>query len=231
MYRLLFLGLISISIVILYSCPETPSSLSIPEYPAQENEIEPVIEDKIEEKNEGWLVLIHFATDNNIDYIYEKDGQIITNYIETLENIEALDIDGVVDILVLMDCYDESDPAGTGYISPFKDGYYSLTGGDFSNDLAFELEEINSGSVLESMNFIDWVYDNYNRENIFYSIFNHGGGFNDENIDGTFSVDSRGIGFDDSDNDALSHRELSVILSYIKDKQGKLLIYSFLMAA
>jgi len=166
---------------------------------------------------ERWLVLIHFALDNNIDYDFEPRLGIISDYLETLADVKAQDTDDVMDILLLMDGYDKTDPIQNEYDSPFTDGYYEISGGDFAHDLKLNTGEINSGAVKTSKDFIDWVYSNYKGKRHFYSVFNHGSGFDDPNLTATF-----GIGFDDSHRgDSLSHNELAQVLSYLKTKAGK----------
>ena len=166
---------------------------------------------------ERWLVLIHFALDNNIDYDFEPRLGIISNYLATLADVKNKDEDDVMDILLLMDGYDETDPRQNEYDSPFTDGYYEISGEDFAHDLKLDTGEINSGAVKTSKDFIDWVYSNYKGKRHFYSVFNHGSGFDDPNLTATF-----GIGFDDSHGgDSLSHNELAQVLSYLKTKAGK----------
>lgn len=171
----------------------------------------------------NWTILVHFAIDNNIDYSFEENFGLMTNYLNTLESIEANDTDDMLDIVVLMDCYNQS-----GYDSPFEDGYFHLTGGDFMDDLEVPFAEINSGSVDDGKAFIDWAVENYPAGRHFYSIFNHGSGFDDLNIEGTY-----GIGFDDSDDDSLSHNEVSQLASYLAAKTHKkidlLYMYACLM--
>ncbi len=157
-----------------------------------------------------WLILIHFGVDNNIDYAFEENDQIVTNYLQTLESIEAADINNVLDIVVLMDAY---NTAGN-----FQDGYYHLTGGTFATDLVTSITEINSGSVPESEDFIDWAFTIApNADYHVYSVFNHGGGFADANIAGTY-----GIAYDEdgTHNDSLSHDELGQLTEYVKMKNG-----------
>jgi hypothetical protein len=162
-----------------------------------------------------WTVLVHFAIDNNIDYDYENDSGIVSNYLSTLESIEAEDVNNNIEIVVLMDCYNE-DTQGEGYTSTFQDGYYHLTGGSFSDDLVVTKSEINSGSPSATEDFMDWAVTNYPAVKYMYSIFNHGGGFDDDSIIATY-----GIGFDDSDDDALSHYELGQTTAYLKGLTGK----------
>jgi len=164
---------------------------------------------------EKWTVLVHFAVDNNIDYEFESSNGIVSNYLATLETIEAGDTYNNIDIIVLMDCYNE-DTQGTGYATIFQDGYYHLTGGNFSDDLDVTITEVNSGSTSDAESFMDWVITNYPADHYMYSIFNHGGGFDDTNTAGTY-----GIGFDDSNDDALSHYELNLVTSYLKGLIGK----------
>lgn len=166
---------------------------------------------------ERWLVFIHFALDNDIDYNFEANYGIITHYTSALETVEAGDTDDVMDILVLMDGYTASDPRGNGYKTPFTDGYYKLTGENFADDLVKATGEINSGSIQTSKNFVDWAYTNNKGKRVMYSVFNHGSGFDDLNEAATY-----GIGFDDSNNgDSLSHKELAQVTAYIKSKAGK----------
>lgn len=165
---------------------------------------------------ERWLVLLHFAIDNNIDYSFENDYGIISNYLGTLASVKAADTDDVMDILVLMDSYDTSDPAEAGYTTTFTDGYYEISGGTFNSDLKQASGEINSGLPSTTTAFMDWVYNNYDGKRVMYSVFNHGGGFDDQNEQATY-----GIGFDDSNDDALSHKELAQTSAYLKTKAGK----------
>lgn len=177
-------------------------------------------------KSDQWNVLVHFAVDNDIDYSFEKNYRFITNYIQTLQSIEALDRSSNADsinILLLLDSYN-NDPNGNGYSSTFRDGYYLLSGdtdlSNLSNDLIVPKEEINSGDPKETKDFIDWAISQFPKANrTMYSVFNHGGGFNDDNSQGTQTY---GIGFDNSaNNDALSHDELYQTTKYLKDKIGK----------
>jgi uncharacterized repeat protein (TIGR02543 family) len=171
---------------------------------------------------ERWLVLIHFAIDNNIDYDFEADNGIITNYLSTLQTVKAADTDDVMDILVLMDSYDTDDPDGAGYTSSFTDGYYEISDDTFANNIIKSTGEINSGSIQSSEDFIDWAYTNYSGKRVMYSVFNHGSGFDDLNEDATFGIGTLGIGFDSSDNyDSLSHNELNQVTEYLKTKAGK----------
>jgi hypothetical protein len=170
---------------------------------------------------EQWTILVHFAVDNNIDYDFESSMGIVSNYLATLESIEAGDTNNNIDIIVLMDCYNE-DTQGTGYATIFQDGYYHLTGGSFADDIDVTITEVNSGSVADTQNFMDWVVTNYPADNYMYSIFNHGGGFDDQNIAGTYSAPiTLGIGFDDSHDDSLSHYELGQTTAYLKGLIGK----------
>jgi hypothetical protein len=161
-----------------------------------------------------WTILIHFAIDNNIDYEFEKTYGIVTDYLTTLESIEASDAFNKIQILVLMDCYN-NDINGNGYATTFSDGYYHLTGGNFNDDISIDITEINSGDVDETKSFMDWAVSNYPSDGYFYSVFNHGSGFDDQNIEGTY-----GIGFDDNSSDCLSHYELGQTTAYLKQKIG-----------
>lgn len=164
--------------------------------------------------DKAWTMLIHFAIDNNIDYVFEEELSIVSNYLSTLESVKANDNEDKINILVMMDGY---------YVeSSFVDGFYSLTGGSFSDDLSVDTGEINSGDVESSKAFIQWAVDNYPAGQYFYSVFNHGSGFDDANIDGTYDGFnlSRGIGFDDSAADCLSHHELKQATEFLKSKIG-----------
>jgi len=165
---------------------------------------------------ERWLILVHFAIDNNIDYSFEKNYGTMTNYLAALEAVEAADTADVLDICVLMDSYDKSDPSGVSYTSTFTDGYYKLTGGTFSADLKVATGEINSGDVQTTKSFMDWAYENYHGKRLMYSVFNHGSGFDDKTVAGTY-----GIGFDDSNKDCLTHSELAQTTAYLKAKAGR----------
>ncbi|MBN1799318.1 MAG: pre-peptidase C-terminal domain-containing protein [Spirochaetales bacterium] len=164
-----------------------------------------------------WTVLVHFAVDNNIDFEFERFHGIVSNYLNTLESIEAADTDDKIDIVVLMDCYN-TDTQGEGYVSTFDDGYYHLTGGDFDSDLIVDIAEVNSGSLAETEDFLDWAVANYPADGYMYSIFNHGGGFDDQNIEGTYA--DYGIAFDDSHDDCLSHHEVGQATAHLTSLIG-----------
>ncbi|MBI9097220.1 MAG: InlB B-repeat-containing protein [Spirochaetaceae bacterium] len=157
--------------------------------------------------NSSWTILVHFAVDNDIDYDFEENYGFITDYLTTLEAIEAGDLNDNINIVVLMDSYNS--------MSNFQDGYYHLTGGTFSGDIVTAKTEINSGSLSDTQEFMDWAVAYYPADKYVYSIFNHGSGFDDLNIEGTY-----GIGFDDSNNDSLSHNELQQTTAYLKGLIG-----------
>lgn len=167
-----------------------------------------------------WTIIVHFAVDNNIDSEWESssnpDQHFIEKYITTLKNIEKKDINNDVEIFLMLDSVNS---AGN-----YQDGYYILTGdGEIAEDLAVTKNEINSGSVLETKDFIDWVFERKQGSRILYSVFDHGSGFDDTNKEGLYGsslAKKRGIGFDESHDDCLSHYELGVITGYLKDKKG-----------
>lgn len=157
-----------------------------------------------------WTVLIHFAIDNNIDYVFEENSGIVSNYLSTLETVKAGDVGDNLNILILMDGYNGE--------ANFPDGYYCLSGGAFADDRIVEKTEINSGSLDETADFMDWVVANYPAEKYLYSVFNHGSGFDDIAINGDYAA-PRGIAFDDSSFDCLSHHELGQAAAYLKNNK------------
>ena len=162
-----------------------------------------------------WTILIHFAIDNNIDYSFEENYGIVTNYLNTLESVEAADTSNRVKILVLMDGYKSLN---------FTDGYYRLTGGSFSSDRVLPIDggisgEVNSGDTATTEAFMDWVVTNYPSDHYMYSVFNHGSGFDDKTTSGTYSTYA--IGLDNTNFDCLTHYELGVVTAYLKGKIGK----------
>jgi hypothetical protein len=158
-----------------------------------------------------YTIMIHFAIDNDLDVIYEKNQGIITNYLETLESIKSNDTNDNLQIVILMDCYNSS--------TTFKDGYYLITGGSFSNDLRVEKNEINSGNVNDINSFIDWAVTNYPAGKYIYSTLGTGSGFDTESLYGTTS--DRGLAYDRTQKDSLSLYEISLITDHIKQKIGK----------
>lgn len=158
-----------------------------------------------------WTLLCHFAVDNNIDYDFERKAGIITRYLETLEDIEARDLNNDIQIILMMDAYNP--------YTKFADGYYCLSGGAFADDLIIPVNEINSGSVNDTQSFLNWAVARYPSERYMYSIFNHGHGFDDPSPN-TLRV--LGIGFDDSNaNDRLTHTELRQVTGYLKGLIGR----------
>ncbi|MBN1798601.1 MAG: hypothetical protein JW822_08480 [Spirochaetales bacterium] len=165
-----------------------------------------------------WTVMIHFAVDNNIDYEFERVHGIVSNYLSTLESIEAADVNDKINIVVFLDCYDV-DSQTEGWTSSLDDGYYHLTGGAFNADQVVDTGEVNSGSLSETEDFLDWAVANYPADGYMYSIFNHGSGFDDQNTDGTFGA--YGIAFDDAEDDCLSHWELGQATAHLKTLIGR----------
>jgi len=153
-----------------------------------------------------WTILIHFAVDNNITYEFEDLLGLVSYYLETLEAVEAADLDNSLQILVLMDSYNPD--------TVYADGYYRITGGDFQDDLVIDLAEINSGDLGQIKDFLDWAFAQYPSEHYLYSVFNHGSGFNDADTSGAgYAV--KGIAFDDSHDDCLTHHELGLANAYL----------------
>jgi hypothetical protein len=165
---------------------------------------------KIEDSPYKWTLIAHFAVDNNIDWDFEKNYGTISLYLNTLEDIKAADKDNVLQIIVMMDAYNGK--------TNFSDGYYYLSGGTFASDKEASLSEINSGSVDDSKAFLDWVAEKANSsERYIYSIFNHGGGFDDNTKEGLLLS----IGIDDTDKDSLTHYEVGLLCDYLKNLTGK----------
>jgi len=164
---------------------------------------------KIEDTPYKWTLIAHFAVDNNIDYEFEKQAGIVTQYLNTLEEIKAADTNNVIQIIVMMDAYNDD--------TDFSDGYYYLSGGTFASDKVVSLSEINSGSVDDNETFLDWAAAAYPSERYIYSIFNHGGGFDDTTQEGKMLA----IGIDETDKDSLTHYELGLLCDHLKLLTGK----------
>ncbi len=177
-----------------------------------------------------WTVMLHFAIDNNIDYEYERDYGIVTNYINTLQTIKRNDTLNKLKILLLMDGFNGN--------TTFKDGIYNLRGSaNLRDDLVVDIAELNSGDIKSTKNFFDYVVKKYPAKHYFYSIFNHGGGFDNTNKEGTGQTCSNenpitsffsslinllgGIAIDEtSGNDTLSYYELGKIAQYFSKITG-----------
>jgi hypothetical protein len=50
-----------------------------------------------------WTIIVHIAADNNIDYEFEKDSGILTNYLNTLESIKSNNTNNDINIVVMLD--------------------------------------------------------------------------------------------------------------------------------
>ncbi len=175
-----------------------------------------------------WTIMIHFAIDNNIDYEFEKYYGIVTNYINTLQNIKKNDFSNKLNILIMMDGFNAN--------TLFKDGIYVLKGSsNLNDDLINEITEINSGDLNSTKMFMDFALKKYPAKRYMYSIFNHGGGFDDQNKEGTgYSSGTSlldlikdllklfgGIGIDEtSGNDSLSLFELGKAFEYFNTSSG-----------
>ena len=155
-----------------------------------------------------WTLIAHFAVDNNINY---EMGPVLDLYLETLEDIKARDLANNIQIILMMDAYNQN--------TKYADGYYYLTGGGFNEDLMVPIDEINSGSLSDTEAFLTWAAARYPSEHYMYSIFNHGSGFDDPPPDtlGVF-----GIGFDENSGyDRLTHYELGQATTYLKGLIGQ----------
>lgn len=151
-----------------------------------------------------WTLITHFAVDNNIDYDFEKKAGIITLYLETLEEIEAQDLNNDIQIILMLDAYNPD--------TKFADGYYYLSGGAIDDDLMVPIYEINSGALNDTTAFLQWAVNRYPSEHYMYSVFNHGSGFDDQST----VLRVLGIGFDSSSgNDRLTHYELGQATAYL----------------
>jgi len=162
-------------------------------------------------------VILHFAIDNNIDYEYENEDGIISNYLGTLAAVEAADTNEVLDILVLMDSYDKTDPMNEGYVTPFTDGYYEITGGSFSGDLKQQPEKLTQvfllplKPLLTGSTIIITVTGWCIRSLIMAAVLMI-------KTKRQLTV----IAFDDSNNDALSHKELAQVSAYLKVRPARI---------
>jgi|GEM_PF-1774821 len=168
-----------------------------------------------------WTILIHMAVDNNIDYTHERINGIVSDYILTLKNFKLLN-SGNVQVCILFDGYN-NDIEGIEYTSPHKDGYYLISAtGTLNDDLKVVKSEVQSGTVGDSELFFKWVKSIAPARHYLYSIFNHGGGFDDPDITGVLGSLSRSIAVDASaNNDSLSHQELRLTLESFGVEFGK----------
>ncbi|MBN1524294.1 MAG: pre-peptidase C-terminal domain-containing protein [Spirochaetales bacterium] len=195
-----------LALVFLSGCSEPFRAMdSMPGFSLDAGLSEPAV------PKDTWTIIIHFAIDNNLDFINERNAGIISNYLAALESIEAGDTGNKINIAVLMDGYWGG--------STFTDGYYHLTGGAFADDLMIPRAEINSGILADTTAFLDWALANYPADGYMYSIYDHGTGFNDTTAEGTSSA--RGIGLDNSSDDCLTHRELGLAFDHIKAVIGR----------
>ncbi len=164
-------------------------------------------------------LLHHLAVDNNMDYEFEKDFKYITSKILSLESMQNQwnNKNKNIQIVVLMDAYNDD--------TNFIEGYYALSGStDYNIDIQKRIPEVNSGSVGDIKDFIDWTLDNYPADEYIYTISSHGSGFIDSEsrqINYQQEIQSRGIGFDDTSDDLLSHSEIGEALEYFNEKIGK----------
>jgi len=144
----------------------------------------------------------------------------INRFFQDLERLKQQDTNNNIDIFVLLDAAQKSQK-GTIY----TDGYYKLTGRSFQNDLVIRFSEINSGEVQTSYDFINWAKSQTFANKYLYVLQNHGGGFDDDNIQGKYL----GIGYDDESKDCLSISEFASVVSYIysnKNSPASLLVYA-----
>lgn len=164
----------------------------------------------------AWTALIHFAVDNELDYTRETIHGNITACLETLAAIETLDTGNKLNIVLMIDA---SNAEGN-----FDDGYYFISGGSPAGDLIVDLAEIDSGSVSETEDWMDWAVENYPSQHYLYSIFGPGGGFFDASSGGDF-----GTGIDESSADSLSRQELGQTAAYLSTVTGEkvALFYAF----
>ncbi len=212
MLRKIFCGLkfflVMVSLFCFYSCMVVPKSV-------EEDNIRVEEDDEVlvsAAPNRKWTILFHFCVDNDLSMIPQ-----VTNYIQTLSYVKQVDkANGTnINILVMFD--------GSNANSWYRDGYYSVSGGNFSNDLIVGKSEIDSGLVNETKKFIKWAIANYPAHRYIYVVFNHGRGFDDMSESGKPHNRStvKGVAFDDTSMDCLTHKELREITSYFKSKIGQ----------
>lgn len=178
-----------------------------------------------------WTILIHFALDNNL-----SGNMKLLNNFEVLESIEAKDKNDNLEIAVLVDGLNGK---------PYEDGYYHITGRDFKDDLVIPADEINSGAIEEVEAFIDWAVNNYPGDRYYYSLLNHGNGFEDTSLTGTelSEKELRGeekelsdsstmlwAGSDVTNHDVLTHYEFGKIFEYFNLKINKKIEIFYLSA-
>jgi len=174
-----------------------------------------------EARDARWTLLVQFAIDNDLGTQPE-----ITDLLAGLEVLAGLDDGGLgsdsIEVAVLMDGSDDS---------PYADGYYHLTGSleeDFAGRLAGPAE-LNSGDPHHVNAFVDWAVQAFPADRFVYIIFDHGGGFDDPNEAGFYGdraggasggISVQGVGKDEPEEDALSHREVSRITEHIEQRTG-----------
>ncbi len=168
-----------------------------------------------------WTVVAHFAVDNDISRDMEREFGPVSNYLATLEKVKAADKENRIRMVLLLDGEKSSK---------FKDGYYYLSGGKIEDDLVKPMTEFNSGDPAVSEAFMDWaIKDRTSSKRYLYTIFNHGGGFDDISKDGVPPAESesytgaaQSIGNDESHSaDSLSHHELERLTAYLKSLTGQ----------
>ncbi len=94
--------------------------------------------------------------------------------------------------------------------------FYITEGGGYKKDCIETFEETNTGDPAVLENFILWGMEKYPAERYALVVWNHGGGWWDEDIRA-----KRNIGYDDSsDGDALDNQELRDVLDKITRISG-----------
>jgi len=145
-----------------------------------------------------WTVMVYLDGDNTLDYYAWDD----------LSEMESIGSSNEINIVTQVDPYNSCSGTYRYFITGAEQGsIYPL----YPNDIVQTLPEQNMADPAVLNNFINWSINNYPADHYILILWNHGGGWREENIF------TKGIIVDDTSNDFLTMAELVQGLENIEE--------------
>ncbi len=145
-----------------------------------------------------WTVMVYMDGDNTLDYYAWDD----------LSEIESIGSSSEINIVTQVDLYNSCSGTYRYFVTGAEQGStYPL----YPNDIVQALPEQNMADPAVLNNFINWGINNYPADHYILILWNHGGGWREENIF------TKGIIVDDTSNDFLTMAELVQGLENIEE--------------
>jgi hypothetical protein len=145
-----------------------------------------------------WTVMVYLDGDNTLDYYAWDD----------LSEMESIGSSNEINIITQVDLYNSCSGTYRYFVTGAEQGsIYPL----YPNDIVQTLPEQNMADPAVLNNFINWSINNYPADHYILILWDHGGGWREENIF------TKGIIVDDTSNDFLTMAELVQGLENIEE--------------